>query len=206
VQEVNGTIYYGTGSGRVSAARAGAVVGVVTVAVYLFLRFFLFGTVTRARLKKNENRSLIFQYILENPGVSLFDIAQALAMNSGTVRYHLMILGMNHRITSFKADEKFVRYFVNSGTYGQGDQLVISLMRREPLRRIIDLLRERPGLSNLEMSRALDAHESSTMRNVKLLIEKGIVAKSLMPDGKISYSLSSEYIVRAASALRVPDK
>jgi len=206
VQEVNGTIYYGTGSGRVSAARAGAVVGVVTVAVYLFLRFFLFGTVTRARLKKNENRSLIFQYILENPGVSLFDIAQALAMNPGTVRYHLMILGMNHRITSFKADEKFVRYFVNSGTYGQGDQLVISLMRREPLRRIIDLLRERPGLSNLEMSRALDAHESSTMRNVKLLIEKGIVAKSLMPDGKISYSLSSEYIVRAASALRVPDK
>jgi predicted DNA-binding transcriptional regulator len=109
-----------------------------------------------------------------------------------------MILDLNHRLTTFKADEKFVRYFVNSGTYGQGDQLVIALMRREPLRKIIRLLAERPGLSNLEMSRALEAHESSTMRNVKELVDKGVVTRSLLPDGKIAYSLSSEYMVNIA--------
>jgi predicted transcriptional regulator len=137
VQEVNGTIYYGTGGGKVSVARAGEIAGVLTAAasaVYLFLRFFPFGTVTRSRARKeqNTNRDRVLGYVRDNPGVTLFDIAQGLEMNPGTARYHLMILGLNHRIAIFRADEKFVRYFVNSGTYGQGDQLVISLMRRAP--------------------------------------------------------------------------
>jgi predicted transcriptional regulator len=202
VQEVNGTVYYGTGGGRISAVRAGAVAGALVAGAYLFLRFFLFGAVTRARARidKNSNRGAILDYIRDNPGVSQYDIARGLEMNPGTVRYHLMILGLNHRIASFKADEKFLRYFTNSGTYGPGDQMVISLMRREPLCRIIVALKERPGQSNLELSRVLDAHESSTMRNLKELIDRGVVTRSLLPDGKIAYSLSSDYIVQVVGA------
>lgn len=210
MQEVNGTIFYGTGGGSVSVARAGAIAGVVTaaVSVYLFLRFFLFGAVTRARarLDQNANRSKILDYVKANPGASMFDAAEALALNPGTVRYHLMILSLNHRITTFKADGKFVRYFINAGTYSTGDRLVISLMRREPLRKILEVLHEKPGLSNLELSRELNAPESSTMRNVRELTEKGIVVKSRLPDGKIAYSLDGEYRARAIRASELLDR
>jgi predicted transcriptional regulator len=205
LEERNGTLFYGSGDGKVTAIPAGVAGGAVIAVSYLFFRFFLAGAVarTRARLGQNANRNRVLKYVKENPGVSMFEMSQSLGMNIGTVRYHLLILGMNHRITAYRADEKYVRYFTNAGSYSPRDQLVISLMKREPLRKILITLREKPGLTNLELSRELDAHESSTMRNVKELMKKGLVVKSLMSDGKIAYYLDSEFREQAMSAARL---
>jgi predicted transcriptional regulator len=202
VQQYNGTIYYGTGGGKVSAARVGLVAGVLAALAYVFLRFFMLGSVSRARaaLDKNDNRNRIVRYIAANPGASTFDISRELAINHGTARYHLLILCLNHRIISFRADEKYLRYFPNSGSYGPKDHLVISLMRREPLQKLLSVLLAKPGLSNMELSRVLGVPKSATMRSVKELVEKGIVVKSLLPDGKIAYSLSDEYREYTVSA------
>ncbi|OPY30925.1 MAG: Helix-turn-helix domain protein [Methanocella sp. PtaU1.Bin125] len=208
IQELNGTVLFGSGNSKVSAMNAGLIGGAIAAASYLFYRFFFFGAVARARarLDSNRNRNRVLEYIRKNPGASMFEIARDLSINMGTVRYHLLILSMNHRIVPFRADEKYVRYFTNAGSYGPEDQLMISLMRREPLKKILAVLQERPGLSNLELSRALDAHESSTMRNIKALIEKGVVNRSLQPDGKITYSINSKFCAQAHSALKLLDK
>ena len=76
-------------------------------------------------------------------------------MNMGTVRYHLMILSINHRITSYKADDKYVRYFTNAGSYTLEQQLIVSLIRREGIKKVLGTLLEKPGISNLELAEEL---------------------------------------------------
>ena len=49
MKESNGTIYYGTDDGKLSATKVSAAAGfALTAAFYLFIRFFMAGAVTRA--------------------------------------------------------------------------------------------------------------------------------------------------------------
>ena len=140
----NSTIYYGTDNGKISVSVVEAAAGFVLIGSALAL---MFGYISRARSKidKNENRNKIFRFIAGRPGSTLYEITRGTGMNMGTVRYHMMILGTNHRIVSFSDDGKFVRYFTNSNTYSKEDQLVISIMRRDSIGRILRLISRKAG-------------------------------------------------------------
>ena len=194
----NGTIFFSTGDGKLGMAVInGAVAGGVTLLAlaFVFIRFFLAGFVVRARdrLDKNENRIWALKFIAENPGSTLREISRGSGINLGTVRYHVFILNMNHRIVSYMADDKHVRYFTNAGSYSKEEQFVISLMRREGVRKILELLNEKPGLTNLELSSALGLQESAVSRYMKELAEKGVVARDSVPDGRFAYSIKNDY-------------
>lgn len=192
----NSTVYYSTRAGKLSAFSGNAAAGMaLTAAFYLFIRFFLAGAVTRARgrIDSNENRNRILKFIADNPGASLYDISRDIKLNMGTVRYHLMILGINHRITSYKADDKYVRYFSNAGSYSREQQFIVSMMKRDGIKKVLNALIEKPGLSNIELSMELGLHESAASRYMRELLEKGIVEKGQMGDGRLSYSIKNEY-------------
>ncbi|HTY91835.1 MAG TPA: winged helix-turn-helix transcriptional regulator [Methanocella sp.] len=196
MKEVNGTIYYGTDDGRLSATKINLAAGLVlTAAIYLFIRFFMAGAVTRARgrINGNENRNVVLKYIADNPGSGLYDISKGLRMNIGTVRYHLLILGINHRIISFKADGKHVRYFTNGGSYKPEERYLISLMKRESMRRALCALAENPGMSNRELSKKLNLGDSATNRYMRELMDRGIVTNDPAAEGRTSYFIKDEY-------------
>lgn len=203
MDEINGTIFYGTNNGRMSAARTDVAAGfVLTAAFYLFIRFFLVGAVTRARgrIDSNENRNAVLKFIAGNPGISLYDLSKDLEMNMGTVRYHLMILGINHRVVSYK-DDKYVRYFTNAGSYTKEQQFIISLIRRDGIKKVLGKLLEKPGISNLELAEELGVQDSATMRYTKELLEKGILTKDRTSAGKLVYSIKAEYKEQIAFAI-----
>jgi len=203
-QANNSTIYYATSNGKIFATSINAVDGLaLTAAIYLFFRFFLAGAVTRAkgRIDSNKNRNIILKYISNNPGGSLYDISKDLNMNKGTARYHLMILHINHRVVSFKADDKYVRYFTNAGSYTQEQQLVLSMMKRDCIKKLLSTLIEKPGLSNIELSRETGLHESAASRYMNELLEKGLVVRGDAPDGRFSYSIKTEYKEKVAMAI-----
>jgi predicted transcriptional regulator len=196
MQENNGTIYYSTLNGKLYGNSINAVAGLVlTAAAYILLRFFLAGAVVRARkrIDSNTNRNLVLKFINDNPGVSLYDITKSLDINMGTIRYHLMILGINHRITSYKADDKYVRYFTNAGSYSTKQQLVLSLMRRDGIHKVLNHLIETPGITNIELATGLGMNESSSIRYLKELLENGLITKDKKSDGRHTYSLNKEY-------------
>ena len=208
MKESNGTIYYGTDDGKLSAARVNIAAGAVLSAFfYLFIRFFLAGAVARARgrLDGNENRNIVMRFIAENPGSGLYDISKGLGMNMGTVRYHLLILGINHRIASFRPDDKHVRYFANQGAYRPDERSIISLMRRDAVRRTLGALLKNPGLSNRELSRELNMLDSATARYMKELVERGIVENNPSPEGRTSYVIRGEYREKIALLLERVD-
>ena len=192
--ERGGTIYYSTSSGSMSATRVDAVTGLAIAAlIYVLVRFGIMGSISRARssINKNENRNSVFKYITEHPGSTMYEISRNLSINKGTVRYHLFILGVNHRIASQKADKKFVRYFPNSNTYSKDEQLIMSIMRREAMRKALKALIDRPGMSNIQLSKELNLPESAMSKHMKELCSRGIVAKR-WDSGSVSYSIKDE--------------
>jgi predicted transcriptional regulator len=182
----NGTMFYKTPDGKIGVTNTGiAATGfTLTILIYLFLRFFCVGAVARAKasLNKNEKRNQIYDYIVKNPGLTIYELARGTNINMGTIRYHVFILGMNHKITSYKTDGKYIRYFTNSNSYSREDQLILSIMRRDAIGKVLRLLLDNPCMTNAEISRKLNINESVVNRSIKELSEKGIITRE--PSGK----------------------
>jgi predicted DNA-binding transcriptional regulator len=202
----NSTIIYNTGDGKTYTKALCFAAGGVALISGAYLAFYFFaGTVTRARgrLDKNGNRTGIFSYIAENPGSTLYEIARGTGVNIGTVRYHLFILGTNHRIVAHHSGEKFVRYFTNAGTYGDRERMIISLLRRDVTGKVLRLLAEKPGIGSADIARGLGIHESVAHRSAKELLDKGILTREVAGRG-YSYMLTEEdraIVIRSAEKI-----
>lgn len=190
----NGTVFYLTPDGRIGVIAVGAVAGLTLTALYFFYHFFCAGTVTRAkaRLNTNENRNRILDFILRNPGSTLYEISRGTGLNLGTVKYHAFILGLNHKITPSRMDGKYVRYFTNSSSYSKDEQLILSLMRRDTIGKVLSLILKKPGISNIEIARELDIQESVVCRCVKELSEKGVIARNV-DDARCACTIRESY-------------
>ncbi|HMK46589.1 MAG TPA: winged helix-turn-helix transcriptional regulator [Methanocella sp.] len=192
----NSTIYYSTEDGKIFGTHVNTVVaGIAVLALAgVFLHFFVFGTITRGRgrVEKNVNRMAVLQYILQNPGCTAVDIGKEMRLNVGTVRYHLLILAINHKIVEHK-DDKYLRYFTNSNTYSLPERTIVSLMKREPMWRVLSALAEKPGMSNVEISREMNISTGAVSRHMSELVQKGIVTKTSQGDRGFAYIINDEY-------------
>lgn len=202
----NSTLYYSTRNGGFyveNAAKIGGGLALLAI-IYMIARFFMLGTVARARsrLDSNQNRNSVMRYIADNPGLTARDIARHLGLNLGTIRYHLLILGLNHKIITYKADGKYIRFFTNSNSYSEAQQQAVSLVRREGMRKVLDFLLTKPGVTSRELSLSVGAQESAVSRSLRELLHKGIVGRNAKPDGSPAYSISEGYRDSIMFALR----
>lgn len=139
----------------------------------------------RGQVYQNENRGQIVKFIAENPGARLYDIIKALNMNIGTTRYHLMILSLNHVLIPYQEGAGQIRYFTNNGSHS-GDQMkIISLLKREPTRKLLSALAGQTGMTNASISAASGLPCSDVTRYLKELTAKGVVVKE--PQGRDKY-------------------
>ncbi len=189
----NSTVYYVAQDGKLNIAGvlAGTAAGVVVIAsAILFGKFFLLGAIARAksRLGHNENRDRVLRFVIDYPGATLSEISRQGDINMGTARYHILILGLNHKVRVFK-EGKFIRYFPNSNLYSPEEQLIIALLRRDPVRGIVQALMNSAMLTNSDLSCRVGQSESSVNETLKLLCNKGITRKEKSPDGRILYSV-----------------
>jgi predicted transcriptional regulator len=192
----NGTIYYLTSNGKMGGGTAGVAAGIAIIAaVYVFLRFFLVGAVARARsrIDQNDNRNRAFRYIVDNPGATAVDLSRGLDMNIGTIRYHLFVLSLNHKIVNHKEDGKCLRYFTNSGTYTPEERAVLSLLRRESLRRMLGVLTECPGMTSLELSRRMGVSTTVAHRHINELMGRGVIVKVCGTEKGNVYSINERH-------------
>jgi predicted transcriptional regulator len=192
----NSTLYYVTSDGRLGGRTASVTAGfALATLAYLFLRFFMVGTVTRARsrLEQNENRNAVLRYVADNPGATAADAVKGLGMNTGTIRYHLFILTLNHKIATHKEDDKYLRYFRNAGAYTETERSLVSLLRREPLRRTLEAIASKPGLSGSALARELNLSATAANRHVATLADKGIIEQVPVPEKGYGYVIKAEH-------------
>jgi predicted transcriptional regulator len=192
----NNTVYYDIFNRGIGGKTAGTVAaGVALSAIaYVFIKFFAFGTVARARtrLDSNENRNRVLRYIVDHPGVTAVDIVREADMNMGTIRYHLLILALNHKIVTHRDNSKFLRYFKNSGAYTAAEKDLLSLMRRKPMLKILNVLLEKQRLSGPDIAKELNISNTAVNRHVAELYEKGIVEKHPAIEKGYEYTIKAE--------------
>ncbi|HMK46294.1 MAG TPA: winged helix-turn-helix transcriptional regulator [Methanocella sp.] len=148
--------------------------------------------ISRARslVHLNRNRNLIMRFVTDNPGSRLHDIISSLGMNRGTARYHLMILGLNHRLVEYQDGARQVRYFTNTGIYSEEHMSIISLIRREPTGELLSALTGRAGMTSAEIATVTGRPYSDVNRYLKELISKGVVIKEPLVRNKYQYRIA----------------
>jgi predicted transcriptional regulator len=199
----NRTLYYFSGD-RLGGRTMGVTASFAFAALaYVFLRFFMLGTVTRARsrLEENKNRKAVLRYVADNPGAIAADMARGLGMNMGTIRYHLFILTLNHKIATHKEDDKYMRYFRNAGAYTETERSLVSLLRRESLRRVLEVIASNPGLSGSALARELNLSATAANRHIATLADKGVIEQVPVPDKGYGYVISGELRERVEKAM-----
>jgi predicted transcriptional regulator len=135
----------------------------------------------------------VLRYVTEHPGATAPDMVKGLGMNMGTLRYHLFILTLNHKVVTHQEDDKYLRYFRNAGAYSEVERTMLSLMRREPLRRVLCVLAEKPGLTGSQLAEELNVSATAANRHISLLAEKGVILRSPNDDRGHVYSIKAEY-------------
>ncbi len=86
-----------------------------------------------------ESRRRIYDYLLQNPGVHLRRIGQALGMSTGMLSYHLMYLERAGMLKS-ESDGHRKRYFI-ARAFMEAQRRIMGLLRQDvPRRIVVDIL------------------------------------------------------------------
>jgi DNA-binding transcriptional ArsR family regulator len=98
----------------------------------------------------NSTRLQIFDYINQNPGLQFRAIASALCLPIGLAEYHLGIL-IRSGLVSFVRDGRYKRFFA-AKRFSKGEMFAICLLRHKRIKRIIETLLHRNGLSHCKLA------------------------------------------------------
>jgi predicted transcriptional regulator len=129
-------------------------------------------------------------------------MVKALGLNIGTLRYHLMILALNHRVIPYNDGPRLVRYFENKGTYTPDQMMVLSLLKRDPTSRLLGAMSGNDAMTGSQISADSGLSYSDINRYFKELVAKGVVIKESTGVDRYQYSISPEYKGYIAKNLR----
>lgn len=122
----------------------------------------------------NQNRRAIFDAVQSNPGIYFNDLCRMTGINRGTVKYHLVILQMNRKISTLSGAGS-ERYFENNGYYSDIERLLFQHLREETSRKIIRIVLEKPDITQTEVVEHVGISAPSVSWHMATLIREGIV-------------------------------
>ena len=125
-------------------------------------------------LLKNENRHNILNYVYDNPGATVADVAEAQSIERGTVKYHLNKLESEGKIVLNRMG-KYSRIFRNSHTYNDFEKTVLAHLQNQTGRSVLLLVLEHPGITNQELAERLGVEKSAIHWHVGKFLQDGLI-------------------------------
>jgi predicted transcriptional regulator len=120
-----------------------------------------------------ENRRLIFNYILTNPGTHLRKISRDLNIYLSTLRYHLDYLEDKGLISS-KMENNLKIYFP-SGKLDLKERNLAPLLQQKRFRDIIVIIIDSPGSTSSQIADKLSLKPSTISKYMSILEDRGIL-------------------------------
>ncbi|MEA3558122.1 MAG: winged helix-turn-helix transcriptional regulator [Candidatus Thermoplasmatota archaeon] len=140
------------------------------------------------RLGEHRTRDRILRSIIDDPGISLSEIADKLSINEGTLRYHIDILLGNGSIISRKEGRRRM-FFGSSAKVG-----TVVRSDRRPSRneeRMIDIITFDPGVTVRGIGRMLDLSRKEISSILGKLERRGSIWK-VRTDRGVGYERATE--------------
>jgi predicted transcriptional regulator len=150
---------------------------VYPVEIFFYLKLLAalgYRKVEQYAVSYNKNRQKIYEYITANPGVKFHALERLTGMKEGTLKYHLLVLGMKRRIVSFGTGRS-VRYFENNGRYSEFEKKVFLHLQDPTTRRIIGILATSPEVSRKDIAETVGITGPSISWHTKRLSGDGII-------------------------------
>ncbi|MBN1390232.1 MAG: winged helix-turn-helix transcriptional regulator [Candidatus Thermoplasmatota archaeon] len=136
----------------------------------------LYSKLRPEHLLNNRLRKRIYVYVQNHPGEHFRSILTHLDLTNGTLAHHLYTLEKEDLVRSQR--DGLYRRFYPAGYQIDPDQISLTDIQQ----RIIDIIKERPGLSQKDISLALGLSNSTVNYNIKSMKEKGLI--EVKKDGK----------------------
>jgi predicted transcriptional regulator len=142
--------------------------------------------------RASDTRIKLYSLILQNPGLHLSKIAELLEMSSPLAEYHLSYLEKNNFIMSVD-DEKgyYKRFYIKYSKVGREDKKSLSLLRQEPLIKVVLLLIKHGTLKHKEIAEKLSIAPSTLSYHLSKLVDNGVIEVLYYGEEK-GYSLKNE--------------
>jgi hypothetical protein len=139
--------------------------------------------VTGKNILEHETRRMIYDQIVELPGIDLKTLIRLTRVNENTLRYHLdrIHAGGKIRIATIGG---ISHYFENHGKYSEEEQILKARMFTSGSSRILHHVKAHPGLTRGELAEYLGIAGPTVTRSVSHLIEDGLIR--LERDGRFS--------------------
>ena len=141
--------------------------------------------------ESNSTRAEVYNFIDANPGIQFRGICAGLDIAIGTAEFHLGVL-KKAGLISFLRDGKYKRFFVTK-KFLLREMKLISLLRHETLRKILERITNETTVSHHELASQLSITSQGLTWQMNRLREEGIVKEN--KDGiKVTYSLNEVYL------------
>jgi len=129
---------------------------------------------------KLKSRVIIYNYILNYPGLHRNELSRRINIPYTTLKYHLNHL-IKRGVLVEKNDGKYIRYYVRH-KIGEIDKNMINLFRRETVRNIIMYLDAIPDASLIEIATYWKKSPRTIAFYIKKLMEIGLIESA--PKGR----------------------
>jgi len=122
---------------------------------------------------QNRNRSVILEYIENNPGCTLANLLNDTEMNRGTARHHLKLLLIERKVVLKKTGK--LSYLFANGSVSIERKQIYGYIRNPSKRKILDAILIMPGISNKELAENLQMSPSTVSWHLQPLIEEEMI-------------------------------
>jgi DNA-binding transcriptional ArsR family regulator len=145
---------------------------------------------TSASVFNNTTRVEIYDFIKANPGVQFRGICNQLGLSIGLAEFHLGVL-KRAGLISFIRDGRYKRFF-ESKKFSQKETEIISLLRHDATKSIIETVLEEKRISHGKLAHQLSITSQGLTWQMNRLKNQGIIRES-KDDMKKIYSLDEAY-------------
>lgn len=141
----------------------------------------LFSRLERGELLDHPARARLVQIVEAEPGIHFHDLAAKAELANGTAVHHLRKLSDSGHI-NVRRSGRYTCYFPG-GRVDPGQAAAAPLLKSDGAKQVLDAIKGRPGMSNLEVAQATGLQPSTVNYHVQRLSQAGLVAA--LRDGRM---------------------
>jgi predicted transcriptional regulator len=133
---------------------------------------------------ENKSRRMIFNHIINHPGVSFSIIKQVFGLTESTLRYHLNYLETRNEIRSIIHDRNKCYYPNQKHIFDTRIESELSIQKLNPIQeRLINTIQLNPGVTQKDLIFKTKLKRITIAQNLKKLLDFGILRKE--PNGRL---------------------
>lgn len=130
--------------------------------------------ITAKNILDHETRRTVYDLICAYPGVDLAGLATLSGANEKTLKYHLDRISEEHLITTITIG-KSMHFFENHARYSDDEQQFLSRFSSGQSGRILQTIRDHPGITRGDLARMLGVASPTVTRTVQHLARDGYI-------------------------------